>query len=239
MNNRSKNNNIGCFTAILGTVVVLLCTVIYAVISSLICNFTISTRFGQEIACALLPISFTVISISFVLYEIIFISYELTKVKKDAPDGASIKKAFRLLAPVCITISLIMSVVSANTYTKLGEDSIEKICFAKYESYSWNERSDVMRYTLACTPEGNLTYTLTMKDGEKIELFGSVNSCSDKFIEKYENLYGYAAYLCETFKDSEYIIEGKIIGEEYMESLYKESNPDIWKYLEQMINEGE
>ena len=172
LNNKSKNNNIGCFTAILGTLVVLLCTVVYAVISSLICNFTISTRFGQEIACAILPLSFTVISISFVLYEIIFISYELTKVKKDAPDGASIKKAFRILAPACIAISLVLSVISANTYTKLGEDSIEKVCFAEYESYSWSERSDVMRYTLACSPEGNLTYTLTMKDGEKIELFG-------------------------------------------------------------------
>lgn len=235
MNKNSKNNNLGCLGAALGTLVVIICVVIYAVLSSLICNVTVSAKLGDEIACALLPFSMTIIVISFVLFEAIFISYELAKIRKNNSDGAKMKKLFRIVTPICIALSLLLAIFHANTYTKLNENSVSKVCFTEYKSYSWDERNDVMRYTLACDASGNLTYTLTMKDGKKIELFGSVNSCSDAFIEKHENLYGYAAYLCKTFKNSDYIIESRIMGEEYMEKLYKNSHPDIWKYLEQII----
>ena len=170
-----KSNNIGCLTAILGTLIVIVCTVVYAIVSSLICNVIMSARFKGEIACALLPIAFTVILISFVLYEIVFICLELSKEKKNDPKSAPLRKLLRIAIPACIGISLLLSIVSANTYTKLDEDRISKVCFAEYKSYSWDGRNDVMRYTLACSPEGQLAYTLTMKDGEKIELFGSAN----------------------------------------------------------------
>ncbi len=233
--NNNKNNNIGCLGAILGTLVVVVCVVIYAVLSSLICNVTVSARLGGEIACALLPLSMTVIVISFVLFEVIFIAYELAKIKGNDADGAAMKKLFRIVTPICIGLSLLLAVFHANTYTKLTEDSVSKVCFTEYKSYSWSERNDVMRYTLACDADGNLTYTLTMKDSEKIELFSSVNSCSDEFIEKHENLYGYAAYLTEEFNKGEYIIEGKVIGEEHMEKHYKDLQPKIWKHLETII----
>lgn len=234
--NTPKSNNIGCLSAILGTLAVVVCTVIYAVVSSLVSNVIVSARLGSAPACALLSLSFIAIVVSFVLYEVIFICFELARAKKNESDGASAKRMLKIVAPVCICLSLLMSVVSANTYTKLTDNSLSKVCFAEYKTYSWSDRNDVMRYTLACSSDGNLTYTLTMKDGEKFEIFGSVNSCSDSFIEEYENLYGYAAHLSERFQNSEYIIEGKVIGAEYMESFYKDARPEIWVHLETIIN---
>lgn len=237
INNQKKSNNIGCLGALLGTLAVLVCTVIYSVISSLIANAIISARFKGEDACALLTLSFTAIAVSFVLYEIIFICFELARAKKDEKDGAGAKKLFRIVLPVCIGASLLFSIISANTYTKLADNSISKVCFVEYKEYSWENRSDVMRYTLACSAEGQLTYTVTMKDGQKIEILNSVNSCSDEFKEKYENLYGYAAHLTESFESSDYIIEGKIIGEEHMNNFYK-NDPKIWKHIEKIIDQG-
>lgn len=237
LNNQKKGGNIGCIGALLGTLAVVLCTVVYSVISSLIANAVISARFKGEAACALLTLSFTAIAVSFVLYEIVFICFELARAKKDDKDGAGTKKMFRIVLPVCIFASLLFSVVSANTYTELNDDSIKKVCFVAYKKYSWEDGSDVMRYTLACSAEGQLTYTVTMKDGEKIEILNSVNSCSDEFKEKYENLYGYAAHLTESFESSDYIIEGKIIGEEYMSNIYK-NDPKIWTHIEKIIDHG-
>ena len=78
-----------------------------------------------------------------------------------------------------------------------------------------------------------------MKDGERIELFGGVNSQSDSFSKEYGNPYGYAAYLTKEFRNSEYIIDERITGEEYMEQFYKKSYPEIWTHLESIINTAE
>lgn len=233
---KNKTKNLGCLTTLLGTLVVLIATAVYAVISSLLCNLIISVRFSDKTACALLPLSFTVIGAAFVLFEIIFLLFELKKVKENETEGKKIKKLFRIIAPVCIGIAILMSIISANTYTKLTDTSISKVCFTEYKSYTWNDRNDVMRFTLACDENGNLTYTVTMKDGERIEIFGGVNSQSDSFAEKYGNPYAYAAHITQQFRESEYIIDERITGQANMEKFYKEAYPEIWTHLESIIS---
>ena len=233
----NTKNNRGCLSAILGTLIVLLAVGAYAVLSSLISNALISTRFGSDASCALLSLSFTAISVSFVLYEAIFIVWEIKGSKSGDADAVKLKKIFRIVCVACICLSLLLAVFSANTFTRLDEDSVSKVCFVEYKTYTWEDRNDVLSYSLSCDSEGRLSYLVTMKDGEAVELFASVNSCSDEFIERYENLYGYAAYITQEFKNSEFIIEGKISGKEYMEKFYKDDKPEIWKHLEIIIGD--
>ncbi len=236
INPQKKNTNVGCFGVILGTLAVIVCVAIFAVISSLICNLVVSAKLGSEVACSVMTMSMTVIVSAFILFEAVFIFFGIARAKKNSSDGKFYKKLLKIIVPSCIGLALILSFVSANTYTKLSENSISKVFFGEYKTYSWTERNDVMRYHLSCDENGKLSYTVTMKDGEKIEILGSVTSCSDEFAQKYKNMYGYAAYLSESFAESEFIIEGKVTGVEHMESFYKDSDPETWKYLEAIIN---
>lgn len=236
----NKSTNIGCLSGILGTIIVILLVVVYAVVSSLINNLFVTLRLGDSADCALLPLTITGISVAFVLYEIIFILWLVKRGRKGSEDERKTSRIFKIALIAGVTASLLFACVGANTYTRLSDDSISKVCIVEYKSYKWNEKNNVMRYTLACTEDGKLTYTVTMKDGEKIEIFGNVNSCTEEFVEKYENLYGYAAYLSNEFESNENaIIEGRIIGAEFMEKYYKDSESGIWKYLIQIINGAE
>ena len=224
-------------TGILGTLVVIVATVVYAIVSSLINNLFVSLRLGESADCALLPMTMTGITVAFVLFEIVFVLWLVKKGRKGSEDEKRTALIFRIALITALAASLLFACVGANTYTRLSDDSISKVVFIEQKIYKWNDKNNVMRYTLACSSEGSLSYTVTMKDGEKIELFGSVNSCTEEFIEKYENLYGYAAYLSNEFESSENaIIEGRIIGAEYMEKYYKDTDSVIWKYLNQIIN---
>lgn len=236
----NKNKNIGCLTGLLGTLVVILCVVVYAVVSSLINNLFVSLRLGESADCALLPMTMTGITVAFVLYEIVFVLWLVKVGRKGSEDEKKTSRIFKIALVSAIAASLLFACVGANTYTRLSDDSISKVCLVEYEKYEWGEKNNVMRYTLACGEDGRLSYTVTMKDGEKIELFSAVNSCTDEFVEKYETLYGYAAYLSSEFESNENaIIEGRIIGKEYMEKYYKDTDSVIWKYLYQIINGAE
>ncbi len=229
--NLNKNNNKGCFSAILGTLAVIGGVLLYAVIASLVSNLFISLRFGDDAACALLSLSFAGIIAAFIAFDIVFVVWQL---KLARGDDAGLDKIFKLTLIICLCAVLLLPIVSANTFTRLDDSSVSKVFFAEYKSYDIEK--DMSRATLACNEGGSLTYTLTMSDGEKIELLSSVNSCSDAFIEKYENLYGYAAYLTEKLSDNG--ISLRVIGEEHMEESYKDAHPEVWKYLEKMIEES-
>ncbi len=226
----------GCLAWLLGTLGVLGGVVVYAVLSSFINRWLIGSRFGDGVACALLPLSLTGLTVAFVLYEAIFI---VRLVKANAKDNERAKKISRMVTVACISLSLLFAVFSANTFTELREDSISKVCFVETKRYEWSTRCDVQRYSLSCDSNGVLSFIITMKDGEKIDVFGTVNSCSKAFVDKYGNLYKYAAYLSDEFDGSEFIIEKKITGTENMEKFYKEANPEIWVVLQDIISTGE
>ncbi|MBE6685283.1 MAG: hypothetical protein E7592_06500 [Ruminococcaceae bacterium] len=242
----NKKNNKGCASGILGTLCVILGVVAYAIVSSLLNRLFIGIKFGSDIACALLPMTLTGISIAFVLYEVIFVVWQvkLSQISSQKGDGNNkISKIFKFVTIGCISASLLFAIFSANTYTELREDSISKVCFVTTKEYKWNEKNDVMRYSFACDEEGGLTFKITMKDGEVINLLGSVSSLSDSFKEKFNtdkvSLLSYAAHLSEQFDNSGFIIE-KNVSEASIknaESFYKEKYPEIWKQIEIIISD--
>lgn len=240
----NKNNNKGCFSGILGTLLVILGVVVYAVFASFVSKLFIASRFGEDAACALLTLSLTGMGVAFVLYEVIFIMWQIKLSKITAQrdgDGRKFNTIFRIVTVVCICLSLLFSVISANTFVECREDSISKVCFVTTKEYRWDDRCDVLRYTFSCDANGGLTYNITMKDGEVVALLGTVSSVSNSFKEKYEtdtmNFLKYAAELSEQFDRSDFIIEKKIIGAEYMKKFYKIEGSELWACIERIISD--
>ena len=240
----NKKNNKGCISGALGTLIVVLGVGAYAIISSLFNRAFVGEAFGNDIACGLMTKWLTGVGIAFILYEAIFILWEFDLLKKTKSnfDEKKGKKILLAVALVCICASLLVGVFFANTYVECREDSISKVCFAPTKEYRWDTRCDVLRYTFSCDSNGSLTFNITMKDGEVIELLGNVSSASESFNEKYStskvNLLSYAAYLSDTFDSSEFIIEKNVSGKEYMENFYNNSErAEIWACIERIINE--
>ena len=238
-----KNNNPGCFSAVLGTVIVLVGVVIYAILSSLIYGAFARMRFGEYAACFLFPLRITGIIVAFILFEAIFIVWQVKTAKmasKEGDVGGKMARLTRIVLVACICLSLLFSVFCANTYTDCRENSISKVCFVPTKEYRWDTRCDVLRYNFSCDPEGGLTVNLIMKDGEIIELFGAPQSISDSFKENYRtsdvDLLAYAAHLASSFDESDYLIYGKVTGIENMEKSYKESHPAVWAEIQKIID---
>ncbi len=240
--NNHKNKNKGCVSGILGTLLVFAGVAAFAVLNSLLGRLFTSLRYGDEAVCTIFTFSMTAIGIAFFLYEIIFIMWQIkltVTASGDQENAQRMSKAFKIVLPVCIALSLLVAVFSANTYTELKEDSISKVCFVKTEEYRWDEtRNDVSRYVFSCDENASLTFNIIMKDGEVISLVGGVNSLTDSFKEKYDtsnaNLLAYAADLTEKFGSSGYLIDKKLEGAEHMEK-YKDNNPSAWIYIEKII----
>lgn len=240
----NKNKNKGCFSGVIGTIFVVLGVGAYAVISSLFNRAFVGEAFGNEIACGLMTKWLTGVGIAFILYEAIFILWEFDLLKKTKGnfDEKKGKKILIAVALICICASLLVGVAFANTYVRCNEDSISKVCFAPTKEYRWDTRCDVLRYSLSCDQNGSLSFNITMKDGEVIELLGNVTSVSKGFNEKYNtstvNLLSYAAYLSEEFEASEFIIEKSISGKEYIEKFYNNSErAEIWACIERILIE--
>ncbi len=236
----NKNKNVGCFSGILGTLFVILGVIGYALVSSYINRLFIGARFGNDASVALLELSLTGLTVAFVLYEAIFIvsQIRLHKNASGKDDGGKMNRIYRLVFVGCVCLSLLFAIFSANTFTECDGDSISKVCFVTTKEYRWDEENKVTRYALGCDADGNLTYKIFIRGEKPIELFNTVNSCTDSFIEKYGGMEGYAAYLSEQFDNSDHIIEKEITGIEYMERYYKEDYPEIWKHLETIINDS-
>ena len=237
--NTSKNK--GCLSGVIGTFFVVLGVAAYAVVSSLFNRIFVSLAHGDAIACALMTSWLTGVGVAFILYEAIFILWQFDLLKKNnAPENnPKSKKILLIVAAACIAASLLAGIVLANTYVDCREDSISNVCFTTTKEYRWDTRNDILRYSLSCDESGGLSFKITMKDGNTVDLFGHVTSISDSFRDKYSadkvSLLSYAAYLSEQFDDSGFVIEKEISGVEYMIQAYKNNNPEIWAELEKII----
>ena len=239
----NKSNNKGCFSGVLGTLLVALGVVIYALISSQISKALVRSRFGDDAACAVLTLTLAGYGVAFVLYEIVFViwQFKLSAEASGRGDTAGkLKRVLRIAFAAAICLSLLFSVVVGNTFVSCREDSIAKVCFVETREYRWDDRGDVLRYTFACDEGGGLTFTVAMKDGEKFEILGGVTSATGTFKEDFRtNEFGmlaYAAHLSEQFDGSDYIIEKKLVGVELMEKYYKQDYPEIWQQITRIID---
>ena len=240
----------GCGAGILGTLLVLVGVVLHALISTFIYRVFISARFGDEVACALLTLTYTGFAVSFVLYEVIFIVWQVRTSQRVTDKSSCIDGGKKPLDKIvlwvmigCILLSLIFSVFAANTFTELREDSISKVCFVATKEYRWDNRCDVLRYTLTCDQSGALNFSITMKDGEVIELLGTSYSHSDTFAEMYRtsevDLLSYIADLTDAFDSSDYIIERSVnsVTIENAKTIYSndENRALIWEQIQRII----
>ena len=239
----------GLLYGILGTLFVVLGVLAYVVFSSLLTRLFISVRFGSDSAGALMTLTTTGIIVAFVLYEAIFITWQikLTKESSKTEDSSNMSRVLRIVAIACISISVIFSVVSANTFTELRQDSISKICFVKTKEYRWDgESNDVIRYTFICDDAGGLSFNVTTRDGEVVEILSGVTSLSDKFKEDYNtdnvHLLKYCADLSESFsKGSDEFVIDRNISNTTIENAKKnyqndESKALIWSQIERIIS---
>lgn len=234
MNNKKRS---GCISGILGTLLVVVGVVAYAVLSSLLARTIFNARFDGEIACALMPHSLTGIAVAFFLYEVIFVTWQIKISRPEAfkVSESAMNKIFSIIFAACVSLSLLFAIFSANTYVELREDSMSRVvCFVTTDEY---QLDDVSRFTFSCDENGVLEYTVKMKNGDEFQLFSTVNSCSDEFIKEYGSMHGYAARLTEKFRGSDYIIEEKIVGVEHMEKLYADT--EVWDEINIIIGDNQ
>lgn len=241
----NKKQDVGCGSAILGTLVVIAAVIAYGIVSLLLCRVFVSARFGNESGGSLMTFWLISVGIAFVLFEICFALWQIksTLVATGKAEESKMNKAFRITLVSCIALSFILAIFSANTFTELKNDSISKVCFVTTEEYRWDkERNDVSSYTLACDDDGSLSFTVTMKGNKVINILDSVNSLSDSFKEEHLNCLGYAAHLSESFKASGYsTIEAKISDStvENAQKYYRDSDNEAhaitWKMIERIL----
>ena len=232
----------GFLSGFLGTLLVLVGVLVATVLTSLLANVIFSVRFSSgEPICAVLKLTLFVILIYFILLEVIFFAWQIKLAKNDSKksDEASRMKSaktFRIVCASCLCAIILFAVINVNTYTEYREDGISEKFFVTTKEYDWQ---NVLYYSLSCDRYGEIDFNIKMKDGKTFELLNTVTSCSDEFMDKYENMYGYAAYLASEFESQPNYIEKRLSGVDYMEDYYKESHPDVWKYLSAIIGEEE
>lgn len=233
----------------LGTLFVVIGVVAYVIFSSLLTRLFIGVRFGSDAAGAIMTLTMTGIIVAFLLYEAIFITWQIKLTKESAKnnDGFNMDKLLRIVAIACVSLSVVFATVSANTFTELREDSISKVCFIKTHEYRWTDgHHDVKRYTFVCDESGGISFNVTMKDGEVVEILSGVTSLSNSFKEKYStsslHLLAYCADLAEDFSstDGEYRIDCRISDTTVANAKsFYESNEDqalVWAQIERIIN---
>ena len=234
----------GCGSGILGTLIVIVGVVVFAVISSLINSLFAKARFGGEVACGLYSLSIIAIIVAFVLYEVAFILWQLRAAKRASGQTDGMKdltKLTKIVTVAAILLSLLFSAVSANVFTKCSDKSISKVVLFSSKEYRWDDRCDVLCYNFSCDTDGNATFTVMMTDGEVIDLFGATSSVSDSFKERFKadevSLWGYAAYLAEEFASSGHYIEARITGEANLEKV-KSNAPALYPYMKRIVDIG-
>ena len=238
----------GFLSAFLGTLLVLAGAFAAMLLTAFVAGVIINSSIKDSASFISLSIpTAAVFLVYFFLFEVIFFKWQFRlsleeKSKKpslmssmnDAPiSPEKFKKISQVLTVIVLCLCLLFPFIYTNTYTQFdGEKITKKALIAKTEYTTDN----VNGYSLICNDEG-LKFTISMKDGTSFEIFNADSLISPKFNEKYESMFGYAAYLSDVYDSREAIVRKKVSGKERMESTYKESLPDVWKYLESIISE--
>lgn len=235
--------------ALFGTVGAIILTVLYALLITGSAKLVFSLRLKGAVAFAILSNTATYIITAFIIFEVIFfigLFTTLAKEKSDKQDGKMLGRisdngkhrgklslATKISAVVGVVILLGMLVANFSVYTEVSETSIKKKSFFTTRQYCWD---DVYRYSLTCDESADLKFTVQMKDSTSFEFFKNSNSCSDEFLDKYENMIAFARYLSDTFDSSERYIQKNVSGAEYMEKYYGEI--DAWQDIRHIISDN-
>lgn len=238
----------GFLSALLGTLAVLAGAFAAMLITTLIGGVIINSSIKESATFVSFSIPTAAVFLAyFVLFEVLFfkwqfrLSLEAKSVKptlmasqEESPiSPEKFKKISLALTVIVICLCLVFPFIYANTYTRFDGDVITKKSLITKTEYT---TESVNGYSLICNDEG-MKFTISMRDGESFEIFNADSIISPKFNEKYESMFGYAAYLSDVYDSREKIVRKKVSGKDRMEKSYKESHPDVWKYLEAIIAE--
>lgn len=240
----------GFLSALIGTLAVLAGAFAAMLITAYIAGVIINSSIKDSATFISLSIPTAAVFLAyFVLFEVLFFKWQFRlslEAKNSKPSlmasqndaiisPEKFKKISRVLTIVVICLCLLFPFIYTNTYTQFDGEVITKRALVTKTEYTTDS---VNGYSLICNDEG-MKFTISMKDGESFEIFNADSLISPKFNEKYESMFGYAAYLSDVYDSREKIVRKKVSGKDKMESTYKESYPEVWKYLEEIIQEDE
>ena len=236
----------GFISALIGTLAVLAGSFVAMLITALIAGIIINSSIKDSATFVSLSIpTAAVFLVYFVLFEVLFFKWQFRLSLEEKESKPSLlnsqptippekfKKISKILTIVVICLCLLFPFIYVNTYTQYDGESITQKSLITKTEYT---KDSVNGYSLICNDEG-MKFTISMKDGESFEIFTADSIVSPKFDEKYESIFGYAAYLSDVYDSRESIVRKKISGKDRMERVYKEDHPDVWKHLEAIMAE--
>lgn len=245
MKKKSNKSGLG---VVIGTLAVIAGAFAAMFLCALISGLVLNASIKDEESFIILTIpSAAVFIVYFILFEVIFFKWQfyvsLKQKKMNAMTSISneeeiispekFKKVSNIITIVVICLCLIFPLIYMRTYTKFADTTITEQALFSKEEYTID---DVNGYSLLCNSDG-MKYTISMKNGKSYEIFNADSLISEKFNQKHESMFGYAAYLSKTYDAQERIIRKRVSGTDRMREAYEKDHPDVWKYLEIIINE--
>ncbi len=261
LNNRvgkkPKSQKRGCLFLVLGSLLALLGTGIYAVVIGLLTRVYIEARHGDEAAYALMSATLGSCAVVLILFYIILAVWYISPTQAEidrqnrslstAPGGHNHQEAkamprsrLWLITGVLLVGVVLCGAVSLNIYKLVTPEGVRTYFFAETGRYAW---SDVSAYSLDCDDSKGLSVTFTMSDGKQvkqIEILQGTNSATDAFEERYGSILQFAAEMDEQLMNP---TDGSLVPPRNMSSsgydravnFYRDRYTDVWPYVAQMI----
>ena len=238
----------GALSVIIGTLAVIAAAFAAMFATAFIAGLIINAMIKDSPSFIILSIpTVAVFSVYFVLFEVLFFKWQfklslkareakprlMASMEEEPISTEKFQKISSALTIVVVCLCLIFPAIYMGSYTKFdGEVITQKTLFVEKEYTTEN----VNGYSLLCDSDG-MRFTISMRDGKSYELFNSDSLISPAFNERYESMFGYAAYLSDIYDSQERIIRKRVSGADRMKEVYEKDHPDVYKYLEKIIVE--
>ena len=238
----------GSLSVIIGTLAVIAAAFAAMFVTAFVAGLIINAMIKDSPSFVILSIpTVAVFSVYFVLFEILFFKWQfklslearssktrlMSSMDEEPISPEKFKKISSALTVIVVCLCLVFPAIYMSSYTEFdGETVTQKTLFIKKDYTTAN----VNGYSLLCDDDG-MRFTISMRDGKSYELFNADSLISPAFNEKYESMFGYAAYLSDVYDSQERIIRKRVSGADRMKEVYEENHPDVYKYLEQIIAE--
>lgn len=238
----------GALSVILGTLAVIAAAFAAMFVTAFVAGLVINAIIKDSSSFVILSIpTVAVFSAYFVLFEVLFFKWQfrlslesraskprlMASMQEEPISPEKFKKISSVLTIIVVCLCLVFPAIYMSSYTRFdGEVITQKTLFVEKEYTTDN----VNGYSLICDSDG-MRFTISMRDGKSYELFNADSLISGKFNQKYESMFGYAAYLSDVYDSREKIVRKRVSGSERMKEVYEKDHPDVYKYLEQIISE--
>ena len=249
MEKNNQKGKKGCLFLLLGTLGVLVGTLVYILVSGWISAAVIEAAIGGKVAYALLTASLPCIIVVFVLLDGILLLNYLPSAEPSDPDEMSpmlgrrkaqglSPKLVRGLSIALASATVLVALVSAGTYRTVSKEGVSTtVCFIKVEDYRWEQ---VSSYEVACDNDRGLSMTFTMRDGKRFEILQNTMSAPTSFKEIHDCKEAFAVKIMERMEELQVpceSFESTSNHRKLMESartFYKD-DPQLWPFIKQLI----